>query len=327
MNTLIFQLIAAALFLAAAFEGSNAQLSATFYATTCPNVSSVARNILEQAQQNDVRIGAKLIRLHFHDCFVNGCDGSLLLDNADGIETEKGERENLSVDGYGVVDDIKTALENVCPGVVSCSDILAVAAQISVSLDGGPTWEVQMGRRDSRTAHRAAVAAGIPSPFESFDRVRAKFTNVGLGSTDLVALSGAHTIGRAQCFTFTQRLYNFSGISGNMDPSLDPTYLETLRQACPENTNRNSLNNLDPTTPNGFDNNYFTNLQNKRGLLQSDQDLFSTDGSDTVAIVNRFANSQSDFFDSFGQSMINMGNISPLTGTNGEIRADCKRVN
>lgn len=70
MNTL-FQFIAAALFLAAAFEGSNAQLSATFYATTCPNVSSVARSILVEAQKNDVRIGAKLIRLQFHDCFVN----------------------------------------------------------------------------------------------------------------------------------------------------------------------------------------------------------------------------------------------------------------
>lgn len=88
-----------------------------------------------------------------------------------------------------------------------------------------------------------------------------------------------------------------------------------------------ALNNLDPTTPNGFDNNYFTNLQNNRGLLQGDQDLFSISGSDTVAIVNRFAGSQSDFFDSFGQSMINMGNIGTLTGTNGEIRADCKRIN
>lgn len=65
---------------------------------------------------------------------MQGCDGSLLLDNADGIETEKDEPQNASVDGYGVVDDIKTALENVCPGVVSCSDILAIAAQISVSL-------------------------------------------------------------------------------------------------------------------------------------------------------------------------------------------------
>jgi peroxidase len=87
------------------------------------------------------------------------------------------------------------------------------------------------------------------------------------------------------------------------------------------------LNNLDPTTPDDFDNNYFTNLQNNRGLLQTDQILFSTSGADTVAVVNRFANSQTAFFDSFAQSMIKLGNLSPLTGSNGEIRADCKRVN
>ncbi|KAH7838916.1 hypothetical protein Vadar_032665 [Vaccinium darrowii] len=321
-----FQFIAAILFLAAVFVVSNAQLSATFYANTCPNVSSVVHSILEQAQQNDVRIGAKLIRLHFHDCFVDGCDASILLDNANGIESEKGEVPNLSVAGYDVVDNIKTALENVCPGVVSCADILAIASQISVSLAGGQTWEVQMGRRDSRTANKGAVNSSLPSPFDPLNVVRSKFTAVGLDSTDLVALSGAHTFGRAQCFTFSQRLYNFNNVSGSTDPNLDPTYAETLRQTCPVG-DRSTLANLDPSTPDGFDNNYFTNLQNNRGLLQTDQDLFSTTGSDTVAIVNRFGNSQSDFFDSFGQSMINMGNISPLTGSNGEIRADCKRVN
>ena len=66
-----FQFIGLALFLVSIFGSSNAQLSATFYDTTCPNVSSVARGVLEQARRSDARIGAKLIRLHFHDCFVN----------------------------------------------------------------------------------------------------------------------------------------------------------------------------------------------------------------------------------------------------------------
>lgn len=65
---------------------------------------------------------------------MQGCDGSLLLDNADGIESEKDARPNLSTEGYDVVDSIKTALENVCPGVVSCADILAIASQILVSM-------------------------------------------------------------------------------------------------------------------------------------------------------------------------------------------------
>ncbi|KAI7984552.1 hypothetical protein LOK49_LG15G02576 [Camellia lanceoleosa] len=329
-----FQFIAAVLLLVAAavFGGSNAQLSPTFYDNTCPNVSSIVRGVLEQAQQANIRNAAFLTRLHFHDCFVNGCDGSLLLDNADGIVSEKDAKINRALSGFTVVDDIKTALENVCPGVVSCADILAIAAEISVVLSKGPSWEVQLGRRDSRTANQAGTS-GLPLFDEDLNALKAKFSAVGLDSTDLVALSGAHTFGRAGCLTATPRLYNYNNISGNVDPTMDPTYAQTLQQTCPDPSTPAGSNtsmtivDLDPTTPNGFDNNYFTNLQNKRGLLQSDQELFSTSGADTVAIVNRFGNSQSDFFTSFAQSMINMGNISPLTGNNGEIRSNCRRVN
>ncbi|MBA0797147.1 hypothetical protein Gohar_007869, partial [Gossypium harknessii] len=110
---------------------SNAQLSATFYAKTCPNVSNIVSNVLQQARGNDIWIFPKIVRLHFHDCFVHGCDASLLLNGTDG---EKTATPNLSTEGYEVIDDIKTALEKACPRVVSCADVLALAAQISVSL-------------------------------------------------------------------------------------------------------------------------------------------------------------------------------------------------
>ncbi|KAF5735733.1 lignin-forming anionic peroxidase [Tripterygium wilfordii] len=308
--------------------GSNAQLSSTFYDQRCPNVSSIVRNVVEQAARSDVRLGAKIIRLHFHDCFVDGCDGSILLDNAPGIESEKDAiaNTNNSAQGFDVVDDIKTALESSCPGVVSCADILAIASEILVTMAGGPTWEVRLGRRDSRTASRDRADAAIPGPFDPLPLLRSKFTDVGLDSTDLVALSGAHTFGRARCSTFSPRLYNFS--NGGPDPTLDTTYLQTLQQTCPQGGDgTTTFTNLDPSSPNDFDNNYFTNLQNNRGLLQTDQELFSTNGSDTVEIVNRFAGSQSQFFSDFARSMISMGNISPLTGSNGEIRTNCRRLN
>ncbi|KAF8403917.1 hypothetical protein HHK36_012023 [Tetracentron sinense] len=318
--------LTAALFLSLMVGGLNAQLSATFYSSTCSNVSSIIRGVVEQAAQSNVRITASLLRLHFHDCFVNGCDASLLLDNSDGIASEKDAPPNAdTVVGYEVVDDIKTAVENVCPGIVSCADILAIAAEISVTLAGGRSWNVLLGRRDSRTANQDGTSA-LPSPFETLSEITKKFTDVGLDTTDLVALSGAHTFGRAQCRFFSGRLYNFDG-AGNPDPTLNTTYLETLRQICPEGGNENTLTDLDLTTRNDFDKNYYTNLQNNHGLLQSDQELFSTSGAATIDIVNRFAASQSDFFDSFAQSMINMGNISPLTGTNGEIRTNCRRIN
>ena len=70
-------------------------------------------------------------------CEPQGCDGSVLLDAAlaDGVEGEKEAFQNAgSLGGFEVIDEIKTALENVCPGVVSCADILAITAEISVSL-------------------------------------------------------------------------------------------------------------------------------------------------------------------------------------------------
>lgn len=53
------------------FRTSSAQLNATFYSGTCPNASAIVRSTIQQALQSDARIGASLIRLHFHDCFVN----------------------------------------------------------------------------------------------------------------------------------------------------------------------------------------------------------------------------------------------------------------
>nr|DAD42188.1 TPA_asm: hypothetical protein HUJ06_000418 [Nelumbo nucifera] len=172
-------------------ERSSAQLNATFYSISCPNVSSIVRGVIQQALQSDARNGASLIRLHFHDCFVNGCDGSILLDNSGSIQSEKDAAPNAnSTRGFDVVDDIKTALENSCPGVVSCADILALAAEASVSLAGGPSWNVLLGRRDSTTANQAGANTSIPSPFENLTEITAKFSAVGLDTTDLVALSG-----------------------------------------------------------------------------------------------------------------------------------------
>ena len=65
-----------------------------------------------------------------------GCDGSILLDVGGNItlsEKTAGPNNN-SARGFDVVDNIKTSIENSCPGVVSCADILALAAEVSVSL-------------------------------------------------------------------------------------------------------------------------------------------------------------------------------------------------
>ncbi|CAM0950370.1 unnamed protein product [Alopecurus aequalis] len=288
-----------------AHGGSRAGLTTSFYNGSCPGTRDIVRRVIQDARVGDARIPASLIRLHFHDCFVNGCDGSLLLDDdlSAAIMSEKKVPANdNSARGFNVVDDIKWELENACPGIVSCADILALAAEISVELAGGPYWSVPLGRRDGTTTSIES-ANNLPSPFDSLETLQEKFRNLGLGDTDLVALQGAHTFGRAQC-QFTQR-------------------------NCTAGQDEGTLVNLDGVTPDVFDNKYYGNLLKGRAQLPSDQVMLSgpVATATTAPIVRRFSGSQKDFFRNFAASMIKMGNISPLTGRDGEIRKNCRRVN
>nr|AXF54230.1 POD4 [Cucurbita pepo] len=176
-------------FLALLFGASYAQLTETFYDQTCPRLPNIVRQEVKRAIETDIRAGAKLIRFHFHDCFVQGCDGSVLLEDAPGIDSELNGLGNLGIQGLEIVDAIKAAVESECPGVVSCADVLALAAKQSVDVQGGPSWRVLFGRRDSRTANRTG-ADELPSPFETLEPLKQKFEALGLDSTDLVALSG-----------------------------------------------------------------------------------------------------------------------------------------
>ncbi|KAK8523465.1 hypothetical protein V6N13_113412 [Hibiscus sabdariffa] len=308
-------------------SAAQGELTPTFYDQTCPNVTNIIRGILLNAVLNDSRITASLVRLHFHDCFVQGCDASILLDDPD-ITEKTAPPNNNSVRGYEVIDQMKTALENVCAQTVSCADIVTIAAEESVVLAGGPSWEVPLGRLDSRSANRSLATTALPGFNETLEQIKEKFEAVGLNtSVDVVALSGAHTFGRAQCLTFEHRLYNFTGI-GDQDPDLNETLAARLREICPSPTaGLSNLTNLDQTTPDAFDNVYFKNLKVEEGLLRTDQILFNTQGADTVEIVNDFSSNQTAFFEAFVESMIRMGNISPPVDAVGEVRLDCRVVN
>ncbi|RRT40491.1 hypothetical protein B296_00054027 [Ensete ventricosum] len=206
----------AALVLLLLLGSTSAQLSTSFYSSSCPKLFSTVKPVVQSAISKEKRLGASVLRLFFHDCFVLGCDGSVLLDDTPTFTGEKTAKpNNNSIRGFQVIDQIKTAVEKACPGVVSCADILAIAARDSVVIVGsvllfnlymllifqwtqvelvlqlgGPHWDVKLGRRDSRRASLSKANKQIPPPTSSLSNLISKFSAKGLSAKDMVALSG-----------------------------------------------------------------------------------------------------------------------------------------
>ncbi|RRT32192.1 hypothetical protein B296_00057602, partial [Ensete ventricosum] len=388
---------------------SSGQLSPSFYSQTCPTLQTIVGLTMRTTLLLDPRMGASLLRLFFHDCFVNfhvfpqGCDASVLLDDTATFTGEKNAGPNAnSLRGFGVIDTIKTTVELVCPGTVSCADILALAARDGVALVsvlatslspslcllcsytrqlrlrigsrrlrllffffslairlqyddrlyqdsskamrpipvkfsggwrgkqslvqydsfgvdglGGPSWTVALGRRDATTASQSAANSNLPGPGSSLSQLIAAFATKGLNARDMTALSGAHTIGQARCVNFRSHIYN--------DANVDVGFASQRQRNCPSSGGDNNLAPLDVQTANTFDNAYYRNLIAVRGLLHSDQELFNNGTQD--ALVQQYSTNAPAFAADFAAAMVKMGNISPLTGSSGEIRSNCRRVN
>jgi peroxidase len=129
--------------------------------------------------------------------------------------------------------------------------------------------------------------------------------------------TGAHTIGQAQCTNFRSRLYGES--------NLNTSAAAALRGNCPQSGGDGNLAPMDLATPNAFDNAYFGGLPSQRGVLHSDQQLFS--GGATDALVRTYAANSAQFRTDFAAAMVRMGSIGVLTGNQGQVRVSCSRMN
>lgn len=132
----------------------------------------------------------------------------------------------------------------------------------------------------------------------------------------LLCLQGGHTIGKARCTVFRDRIYN--------DTDINPSFAASLEKICPTSGGDNNLAPLDPTTR-VFDNAYFKDLPVQKGLLHSDQQLFS--GGSTDSLVKTYISNPATFNSDFATAMVKMGNIKLLTGSSGQIRKNCRKVN
>lgn len=299
-------------------------LSSGFYAASCPTVKTVVANAVATRLQQDASAAGPLLRIFFHDCFVFGCDASVLIKSTASNSAERDAAPNQTIRELALIDTIKTQLEALCPGVVSCADIIALAAKEAVRQSGGPDWEVEMGRRDGITSTAAEASTNLPSSLSNVPSLIQFFTSKGLSIRDLVTLSGAHSIGNAHCNQAARRIYGFKSPSG-IDPTMNVSYGQMLQKICPLPILEHSRVPLDPTTPTLFDNKYYHDILQNKGLFVSDSSLLGD--SRTSSFVIEYANDQQAFFTNFVNSMLKMGRIGVLTGTQGQIRRHCSSIN
>ncbi|CAN4105228.1 unnamed protein product [Withania somnifera] len=282
-------------------------LSSNYYDQTCPNAQLTITKVVKKAMLNDKTVPAALLRMHFHDCFVRGCDGSVLLNSTRKNKAEKDGPPNISLHAFYVIDVIKKQIEDLCPGVVSCADIVALAARDAVALK---RWK-------NIQSHRNAT---ITFPTFNMSQLHQNFARRGLSLDDLVALSGGHTLGFSHCSSFQNRIHKFDN-THNVDPTLQASFATSLQNVCPmHNKIRNAGATMDSTTT-LFDNTYYKLLMNGKGLFSSDEALLTN--SRTKRLVSKYASSQDDFFKAFANSMIRMSSIN---GNGQEVRLDCKFV-
>uniref|UniRef100_A0A2N9ENR1 peroxidase n=1 Tax=Fagus sylvatica TaxID=28930 RepID=A0A2N9ENR1_FAGSY len=108
-----------------------------FYRENCPQAESIVRTSMARLYSQHSNVSAALLRLFFHDCFIEGCDASVLLDDSNGDKNRSIERQaipNQTLKGFDQIDFIKEELEKACPGVVSCADVVSIATRDGIML-------------------------------------------------------------------------------------------------------------------------------------------------------------------------------------------------
>ncbi|XAR67262.1 Peroxidase [Bertholletia excelsa] len=333
-----------------------------FYKEHCPPVEKIVRATTAQIFQQNRNITAQLLRLMFHDCFIEGCDASILLDNSNGNENQSSEKDatpNRSLNGFDFIDTIKAELEDACPGVVSCADTLVLATRDAIVLAGGPHYPVLTGRTDSKMSYYARAMADIPKPDANISEILRLFSLRGFTPRDVVALLGAHNIGKIGCEFIEPRLHNFKG-TGEPDASIPPDFLAEMRKICGDNTSNSSSNSptssaappmtvtpramtetvtsrsqkgipyyqqLSSSVSSGsaFGPHYYDSLLRGRGLLYSDQQLMAN--NETVELVRFYATDDGTAFRiDFARAMVKMSNLGNFTSsTQEQVRFKCSQ--
>lgn len=293
-----------------------------FYKDSCPQAEDIIREQVRLLYKRHKNTAFSWLRNIFHDCAVQSCDASLLLDSTRRTLSEKETDRSFGMRNFRYLDTIKEALERECPEVVSCADILVLSAREGIVAVGGPYIPLKTGRRDGRRSRAEVLEEYLPDHNESMSAVLDKFGEMGIDTAGVVALLGSHSVGRTHCVKLVHRLYP------EVDPSLNPDHVPHMMKKCPDSIpDPKAVQYVrnDRGTPMKLDNNYYRNILDNKGLLLVDHQLAYDPR--TRPFVLKMAKSQDYFFRHFSRAIQVLSENNPLTGSKGEIRKQCNVAN
>jgi len=145
--------------------------------------------------------GPILIRLSWHDAGVfsngelkGGCPNAVMR-FADTGEGAFDANAGLPTVALALLAPIS---KKFCPDLISNADLWALAANISIRMMGGPDVPTRFGRADAKSPSESveSQAGRLPDGDGNAAHLRAIFHPKGFSDKAIVALLGAHTVGR-----------------------------------------------------------------------------------------------------------------------------------
>ncbi|KAG1363659.1 Peroxidase [Cocos nucifera] len=174
----------------------------------------IVSNVVNQALRQDPTLAAGLLRLHFHDCFVQGCDGSVLIDSTKDNTAEKDSPANLSLRGFEIIDRAKMMIERAHTlGAARCSSFKHRLSKFDSTHDVDPTLDPFFAMMMSRTCSQGDNAS-MPLDWttNSFDNAYFNTLQRGMGLlfSDQALTTDPKTQGLVNAFAMNQDMFFFN---------------------------------------------------------------------------------------------------------------------
>jgi len=290
------------------------------------------KRVVAEAIYSNKGVGAALIRLVFHDCWVDGCDGSVLVDTKPyGSKAEKEAVNNIGLAVFDVIDKIKSQL------AYPQNLVLAAREATFIVSRGNIDYHINTGRTDGVVSSASAADAVLPPSTLDFEQLKANFAAKGFDTKELVALSGAHVVGVAHKSSFADRLNDTTATP------ISPDYKDALVEDVKTHPIQpNNIRDKDETfrtnagyddtgvdTSDGaqgrMDNSYYhANLQN-RVLFRSDWELRNDMSGQAGNAMETFKRDARVWYIEFGKAMAKLSELK-AQGTRFENRTDCRVI-